>query len=302
MKDLLDLMPKITDEQKGIIDKNIKVIFDVVNKEYRKEPLSIKNDLYSQGYIVMCNHIQNYEDTDNIYNFMQNVLRYSLRNYFTRTVLGYKSKSTAYDMNDQDKENKQVYDELYKEKLDNWKRELKIWEEYRKEWCSHYSEPFNVDKPKKPSKTCYVVRKRNLSVEIKEDTSSYQYDYIEDERRKMISTAIDGLSPIKQKFIIEVFFNNKKPKLVVKEINREIKTILDDVKFKIEMCDYLNIKRDEIIDTNTDNPIQKYVYKKILANKEPINKIYNKIKAHGADYYKNSILDEMRKKLQSRIK
>ena len=67
MKDLLDLMPKITDEQKGIVDKNIKVIFDVVNKEYRKEPLSIKNDLYSQGYIVMCNHIQNYEDTDNIW-------------------------------------------------------------------------------------------------------------------------------------------------------------------------------------------------------------------------------------------
>lgn len=302
MKDLLDLMPNVTDKQKEIINSNVKVIFDVVNKEYQKESSSIKNDLYSQGYIVMCNHIKNYRDTDNIYNFMKNVLKYSLRNYYTRSVLGYKPKSSGKDMNDKDKENKQVYDELYKEKLDNWKRELKIWEEYQKEWSSHYSEPFSVKKPKKPSKTYYTIQRRNISVEIKEDTATYQYDFIEEERRKMISSTIETLSPIKQKFIIEVYFNNKKPKMVVKEINNEIKSILDDVKFKIEMSDYLNIKREEIIDINTNNPIEKYIYKKIIETKEPISKLYKKMKARGADYYKNSILDEMRKKLQSRIK
>ena len=90
--------------------------------------------------------------------------------------------------------------------------------------------------------------------------------------------------------------------MVVKEINNEIKSILDDVKFKIEMSDYLNIKREEIIDINTNNPIEKYIYKKIIETKEPISKLYKKMKARGADYYKNSILDEMKKKLQSRIK
>jgi len=301
--ELYDLIPDLTKEQKNIVDKNIKVIYDVVNTEYEKQPKDIKDELSSHGYIVICNHITKYRETDNIYSFMKNILKYSLKNYYNRSILGYKPKYLDRYMNEKDRENKSVYDEIYEERLDAWKKDVEVWEEYQREWKSTYSTPFEIEKPKKPSKTYYAIQQRQISSEIKEDTASVEYDDVKENTRYIIDSAIDTLSPIKQKFVVEVYYNNKKPELVVSEINNEILTMMTDVKFKVEMCDYLNVKRDEILNVNdTDNPMLKYVYKKIVESKDDIQSIYKRIKAQSHNHYKISILEELKSKLKDRIR
>lgn len=307
-KNLNDLQEiSISDKQKKLINDNIKVIFDVINNDenYKKMPKSIKDDLSSYGYTVISSNINNYKEGDNVYTFMKNILRYSLKNYYNRHILGYKQKYSESEMTTEEITNKKVYDEIYSERMLNWKKDLDIWNEYKKEWEKTYSEPFTIEKPIRPTKTYYSIQKRVVNTEIQEDTMmDTSWNIIEDDKKDIIRNTIETLSPIKQKFVIEVFYNDRLPKLVVKELNKEILDIMNDVKFKIEMCDMLNINRNTILnyDMCGDNPIQDYVYKKIFESKEPIDKIYKKIKAKNPILFKNNILDELKRKLEVRFK
>lgn len=296
---------KINKVQAKIINDNIKAIYDIVNRKFVSQPDDIKEELYSHGFVEICNHIHNFDpDKDNIYSFMNNVLGFSLNNYFYREILGYKSKYTESEMtNEDDKEMKQLYDMTYEDECENWKNEFKIWNNFKIEWEKHYSEPFEMEKPIKPNRKYFCVQKRvhMVGFEDKYVGADTTWNVEKDDEKHHIQNAIRKLSPIKQKFIFDVYYKGKDAKSVVKNINIELTALADEIREKVELCDKLNIPRTSVLKQDKDNILKSELYSKLLDSNISVDVALYRTKARESlMFFKDRIFNELRKEIKIR--
>ena len=297
----------ITDEERKLVNNNIKIIFDVVNKDKKFKNCSkdIVDELYAQGYIEVCNRIHNYKETDNLYSFIKNILKYSLYNYYIRNILEYKPVYTGNTLSDEELDNKSVYDEIHKEDIQEWKEEIKLWKLFRAEWDKQYTIPCDIKKPQKPQKQSYSTQKRMIKVEIVDDLlegNDYENNIIKEDKIYNIRKAIGKLNPIKRKYIEEVYYKDVNPHIVVNNINQALKELQAKIEPKIEVSNVLNMSRESLLNINdfTDD-IGKYCYEKVINTNISVSAVFKKIRARTPYFFNNEIIRELKGNINSTI-
>ncbi len=52
---------QLTEEQKQMVEDNIKLVYFVINKHWQGQPQDIKNELFQEGCIALINAVKRYD-------------------------------------------------------------------------------------------------------------------------------------------------------------------------------------------------------------------------------------------------